>query len=78
MQVQELRIKHRWNAIQQANDEMEEAKLNSKGMFHTDTPTVTPAGKCLYAHVICCFKSADKWTEKQKKEQKSYLKNTPT
>jgi len=27
--VQELRIKHRWDAMQQANDEMEEAK--SKG-----------------------------------------------
>lgn len=25
--VQELRIKHRWDAIQQSNDEMEEAKL---------------------------------------------------
>ena len=28
--VQELRIKHRWDAIQQANDEMEEAKLCDK------------------------------------------------
>jgi len=28
--VQELRIKHRWDAIQQANDEMEEAKLSNK------------------------------------------------
>jgi len=25
--VQELRIKHRWDAIKQANDEMEEAKI---------------------------------------------------
>ena len=28
--VQELRIKHRWDAIQQANDEMEEAKHNGE------------------------------------------------
>lgn len=28
--VQELRIKHRWNAMQQANDEMEEAKQNGE------------------------------------------------
>lgn len=28
--VQELRIKHRWEAIQQANDEMEEAKLSNE------------------------------------------------
>ena len=28
--VQELRIKHRWDAIQQANDEMEEAKMCGK------------------------------------------------
>ena len=28
--VQELRIRHRWNAIQQANEEMEEAKRKNK------------------------------------------------
>jgi len=28
--VQELRIKHRWDAIQQANEEMEKAKLNNE------------------------------------------------
>lgn len=28
--VQEIRIKHRWDAIQQANDEMEEAKQAGK------------------------------------------------
>ena len=28
--VQELRIKHRWDAMQQANDEMEEARQNGK------------------------------------------------
>ena len=28
--VQELRIRHRWNAIQQANDEMEEAKFKGE------------------------------------------------
>lgn len=28
--VQELRIKHRWDAIQQCNDEMEEAKQSNK------------------------------------------------
>ncbi|EDV01660.1 hypothetical protein BACCOP_01240 [Phocaeicola coprocola DSM 17136] len=28
--VQELRIKHRWDAIQQANEEMEEAKRKNE------------------------------------------------
>ena len=28
--VQELRIKHRWDAIQQANEEMEEAKQKNE------------------------------------------------
>lgn len=28
--VQELRVKHRWDAIQQCNEEMEEAKLSGK------------------------------------------------
>ena len=34
--VQELRIKHRWDAIQQSNDEMEEAKLS--GTPYTPLP----------------------------------------
>ena len=46
-------------------------------MFHTDTPTVTPAGNCLYAHVICCLSLPTSGLRSRNKEQKSYLKNTP-
>lgn len=52
--VQELRIKHRWDAIQQANDEMEEAKLKGKTISHSATITVTQERNCLFAHAICC------------------------
>ena len=45
--VQELRIKHRWDAIQQANDE-------EKTISHSATITVTQERNCLFAHAICC------------------------
>ena len=64
--VQELRIKHRWDAIQQANDEMEEAK--SKGVDYA--PFRYPNGdtrkELLIRSRYLLFKSADHWTDRQK------------
>ena len=51
--AQELRIQHRWDAIQQANDEMEEAKISGK-------PYELVRSRYLL------FKSVDKWTDRQK------------
>ena len=47
--VQELRIKHRWDAIQESNDEMEEARLSGPFVIRM----VTPARNCSYVPVIC-------------------------
>ena len=59
--VQELRIRHRWNAIQQANDEMEEAKLCDKpykpyryANGDTGKELLAPAGNCSSGRVTCC------------------------
>lgn len=75
--VQELRIKHRWNAIQQANDEMEEAKLNSKEYVPYRYPNGDTRRELLIRSRYLLFKSADKWTEKQKQRAKILFEEYP-
>ena len=64
--VQELRIKHRWDAIQQANDEMEEAKLNDEPYVPFRYPNGDTRKELLIRSRYLLFKSADKWTPRQK------------
>ena len=64
--VQELRIKHRWDAIQQANDEMEEARLGGKAYAPHRYPNGDTRKELLSRSRYLLFKSADKWTERQK------------
>lgn len=64
--VQELRIKHRWDAIQQANDEMEESKLNGVDYMPFRYPNGDTRKELLIRSRYLLFKSADKWTDKQK------------
>ena len=64
--VQELRIKHRWDAIQQASDEMEEAKLNDEPYLPFRYPNGDTRKELLIRSRYLLFKSADKWTLRQK------------
>ena len=64
--VQELRIKHRWNAIQQANDEMEEAKIESESYVPFRYANGDTRKELLMRSRYLLFKSAEKWTERQK------------
>ena len=64
--VQELRIKHRWDAIQQANDEIEDAKLNNKEYAPFRYPNGDTRKELLIRSRYLLFKSADKWTDRQK------------
>lgn len=64
--VQELRVKHRWDALQQANDEMEEAKLAGRTYEPFRYPNGDTRKELLIRSRYLLFKSADKWTEKQK------------
>lgn len=64
--VQELRIKHRWDAILQANDEMEEAKLSGKDYTPDRYPNGDTRKELLVRSRYPLFKSADKWTSRQK------------
>ena len=64
--VQELRIRHRWDAIQQANDEMEEAKQKGKEYTPYRFPNGDTRKELLIRSRYLLFKSADKWTDRQK------------
>lgn len=64
--VQELRIKHRWEAIQQANDEMEEARLNNGHYEPFRYSNGDTRRELLIRSRYLLFKSADKWTDRQK------------
>jgi transposase len=64
--VQEIRIKHRWDAIQQANDEMEEAKLAGKDYVPYRFPNGDTRKELLVRSRYLLFKSAEKWTGRQK------------
>ncbi len=64
--VQELRVKHRWDVLQQANDEMEEAKLAGRTYEPFRYPNGDTRKELLIRSRYLLFKSADKWTEKQK------------
>ena len=64
--AQELRIQHRWDAIQQANDEMEEAKISGKLYEPFRYPNGDTRKELLIRSRYLLFKSADKWTDRQK------------
>lgn len=64
--MQELRIKHCWDAIQQANEEMEEAKQNNKDYIPYRYSNGDTRRELLIRSRYLLFKSADKWTERQK------------
>ena len=68
--VQEIRIAHRWDAIQQSNDEMEVCKQTGKAYtpFRVSNGDTRP--ELLIRSRYLLFKSADKWMEKQRKRAK--------
>ena len=64
--VQELRIKYRWEAIQQANDEMEESRQREKDYVPFRYSNGDTRKELLIRSRYLLFKSADKWTDRQK------------
>ncbi len=75
--VQELRIRHRWDAIQQANDEMEESKLNNEQYMPFRYPNGDTRKELLIRSRYLLFKSADKWSTKQKERAAILFKEYP-
>lgn len=64
--VRELRIKHRRDAIRQANEEMEEAKHNDEDHVPYRYSNGDTRRELLIRSRHLLFKSADKWTERRK------------
>lgn len=75
--VQELRIKHRWDAIQQANDEMEDARLNGEDYTPFRYPNGDTRKELLIRSRYLLFKSADKWTLRQKQRAEILFEEYP-
>ena len=68
--LQEMRIKHRWDAINEETDAMEEAKLSNKKYVPQTLQNGDTKKQLLARSRYLLFKSADKWTEKQKHRAK--------
>ena len=64
--VQEMRIKLRWDAIQEANDEMEEAKQKGITYIAIRYENGDSKKELLARSRYLLFKSSDKWTDSQK------------
>ena len=68
--IQEMRIAHRWDAINEETDAMEEAKLSGKKYIPETLENGDSKKQLLARSRYLLFKSAEKWTEKQKQRAK--------
>ena len=68
--LQEIRIKHRWDAINEETDAMEEAKLSNEKYVPQILENGDTKKQLLARSRYLLFKSPDKWTEKQKHRAK--------
>jgi len=68
--VQEMRIALRWDAINEETDAMEEAKLSGKEYIPLILENGDSKKQLLARSRYLLFKSAEKWTERQKKRAK--------
>lgn len=64
--VQDMRIKHRWDAIQEANDDMENAKLEGCEYIPFRYENGDTRKELLARSRYLLFKSGDKWTSSQR------------
>ena len=68
--LQEIRIAHRWDAINEETEAMEQAKLLNKKHESQLLKNGDSKKQLLARSRYLLFKSADKWTEKQKQRAK--------
>lgn len=64
--VQEMRIAHRWDAIQEANDDMENAKLEGREYVPFRYENGDTRKELLARSRYLLFKSGEKWTSSQR------------
>ena len=75
--VQEMRIRHRWDAIQEANDDMENAKLEGRDYVPFRYENGDTRKELLARSRYLLFKSADKWTRSQARRAKILFAEYP-
>ncbi len=75
--VQEIRVAHRWEALLQANDKIEECKLAGKPYRPFRFPNGDTRPELLIRSRYLLFKSADKWTNRQKERAKILFAEYP-
>jgi transposase len=68
--IQEMRIAYRWDAINEETDALEEAKLSGKEYIPEILQNGDSKKQLLARSRYLLFKSAEKWTERQKKRAK--------
>ena len=64
--LQEIRISHRWDAINEETNAMENARLNNENYIAITFANGDTKKQLLARSRYLLFKSAEKWTEKQK------------
>ena len=75
--LQEMRIKHRWDAIQQANNDMENAKLDGTAYIPFRFSNGDTRKELLIRSRYLLFKSSEKWSDKQKERASILFQEYP-
>lgn len=75
--VQQMRIEHRWSALQQANDEKENAKLEKTAYQPLTFENGDTRSELLVRSRYLLFKSSEKWTDEQKLRAKILFREYP-
>ena len=75
--LQQMRIEHRWDAINEETDQMEEAKLTQTKYIPSVYENGDTPKQLLARSRYLLFKSPDKWTEKQKQRAKILFNEYP-
>ncbi len=75
--LQEIRIKHRWIALDTENEAIEQAKKNNQRYYAKILENGDSEKQLLARSRYLLFKSVDKWTEKQKIRAKILFEHYP-
>ena len=75
--VQQMRIEHRWAALQEANEEKENAKLEKRAYQSVTFENGDTRSELLVRSRYLLFKSSEKWTDEQKLRAKILFREYP-
>jgi transposase len=73
--LQEIRIKHRWDALDSENDAIEYAQKKSLKYSPELLPNGDTLKQLLARSRYLLYKSSSKWTDNQSKREKSFFRD---